>query len=320
MTVSNNILIVSKTSRISRGYLICLAGTAIWSTTGIFIRYLTVTYQIPPLVLAFWRDLSLSIFLVLLFWVVNRSLLHFDRKNLPFFILYGFTVAVFNSVWTFSVALNGAAVATVLAYSSAAFTAVLGRWLFGEILGKAKIIAVTLSLVGCVFVAGAYDVSAWKINPWGILTGLLSGLMFAIYSLMGKASSNKQINPWSALLFSFFIASMFLLLVNFLSAGFEGSLLPYDLGWLGAQWMGWLILLILAVGPTLGGFGLYTVSLSYLPASVANLIATLEPALTAVLAYFFLGEVLSVPQWMGAVLIILSVILLRMTDNLSAVD
>ena len=308
----------SQASRLTRGYLICLVGTVIWSTTGIILRYLTVTYQIPPLVLAYWRDLFLSIFLALLFLVVNRSLLRIERKHFTFFILYGLTVALFNSVWTYSVALNGAAVSTVLAYSSAAFTAVLGRWLYGEALGKAKILAVSLSLLGCVFVAGAYDPTTWQLNPWGILTGIVSGLMFAFYSLMGKGSSNRGINPWSALLYSFFFASCFLLLLNTAAAGFKGSTLAAELGWLGTQWKGWLVLLLLAVGPTLGGFGLYTVSLAYLPASVANLIATLEPASTAVLAYFLLGEVLTVPQWLGAVMIIASVILLGFTERKSA--
>lgn len=79
--------------------------------------------------------------------------------------------------------------------------------------------------------------------------------------------------------------------------------------------MGWAVLVMLAVGPTLGGYGLYTVSLSYLPASVANLIATLEPVMTALLAYFLLGERFTVPQLMGSALIIAGVILLRVSGG-----
>ncbi|MBE9507845.1 MAG: hypothetical protein IMY86_07320, partial [Chloroflexi bacterium] len=37
----------------TRGYLIALIGTAIWSSTGIFIGYLTTRFHMPPLVLAF---------------------------------------------------------------------------------------------------------------------------------------------------------------------------------------------------------------------------------------------------------------------------
>jgi drug/metabolite transporter (DMT)-like permease len=57
------------------------------------------------------------------------------------------------------------------------------------------------------------------------------------------------------------------------------------------------------------------VSLSYLPASVANLIATLEPVLTAFMAYLILSERLTVPQVLGSGLVIGGVILLRMSES-----
>jgi len=74
-------------------------------------------------------------------------------------------------------------------------------------------------------------------------------------------------------------------------------------------------LVTLAVGPTVGGFGLYTVSLGYLPASVANIIATLEPVMTAILAFFLLGEHFTPPQWVGSLLIITGVIVLRVSEG-----
>ena len=69
---------------------------------------------------------------------------------------------------------------------------------------------------------------------------------------------------------------------------------------------------MLAAGPTVIGFGLYNVSLSYLPASVVNLIATLEPVFTAAIAYVLLGEILSATQMYGGLLIIVAVLSLRL--------
>jgi drug/metabolite transporter (DMT)-like permease len=74
-------------------------------------------------------------------------------------------------------------------------------------------------------------------------------------------------------------------------------------------------MVLLAAGPTLGGYGLYTVSLTRLPASTANLIATLEPAVTAGLAFVFLGERLTGPQFLGGSLILTGVVLLRLRDR-----
>ncbi len=279
------------------------------------IRYLTETYRLPPLVLAFWRDVFLSFSLLSLYALLRPALLRVGKHNFRFLVAYGFVLAIFNSLWTISVALNGAAVSTVLAYSSGAFTAVLGRWLLKEKLGLGKVLAVSLSLLGCVFVSGAYNPAAWQLNPLGILTGLLSGISFAAYSLMGRVSAGRSINPWSALAYSFSGAAIFLFAFNLGGNLLAGKALFADLLWLGSQAVGWGVLLVLALGPTAGGFGLYTVALGYLPASVANLIATLEPALTAGLAYLVLGEVLNTPQLFGGGLIIASVILLRLVED-----
>lgn len=304
----------SAPSRFTQGYMICLAGTTLWSFTAIFIRYLIVTYQMPALVLAAWRDLLVALALAAVFVVFRRPLLHPGRQNLGFMLVYGLVLALFNSLWTISVVYNGAAVSTVLAYSSAAFSAVLGWRLFHESLGMSKIIAVILSLTGCVFVSGAYDPATWQLNTLGIITGLLSGLAFAAYSLMGKTSSRRGINPWTALLYSFLIAGLMLVVFNFFEAWLPAGIASTNFLWLGNAWVGWLVLISLAWLPTIGGYGLYTVSLGYLPVSVANLIATLEPAMTAAWAFLFLGERMTGLQIAGSAMIIAGVLLLRVSN------
>ncbi len=300
---------------VTRGYLICLVGIVFWSSTGVFISYLTTNYGLPALVLAFWRDLILFGTLLLAFGLFKRSLYRISRSDRGFLLAYGLVLAVFNSFWTFSVALNGASVSTVLAYSSAAYTAILGRWLLSESLGWVKMGVVLLSLAGCVLVSGAYDPATWQVNALGIITGLLTGLAFASYTLMGRTAARRSINPWTAMLYGFGVATVFVFIFNWLVSFTNSAQASQELFWLGNAWAGWLILIVLAIGPTLGGFGLYTVSLAYLPASVANLIATLEPVLTAILAYFLLGEQLNSIQLAGSALIIASVVILRIYEG-----
>jgi len=299
----------------NRGYLICFTGTVLWSFTAIFIRYLNDAYRMPPLVLAFWRDALVFAGLAIVFLLFAPARLNISRGNMGFLLFYGLVLSVFNSLWTVSVALNGAAVSTVLAYSSAAFTAVFAWQIFGESLGLLKVLAVSLSMLGCVLVAGAYDPKAWVANPLGILTGLVSGLAFAAYSLMGKAASRRGLPPWTALLYTFMFAASFLLIYNLAPGWLQSQDLSGDLLRLGASATGWGILLALAWVPTIGGYGLYTVSLNYLPASVANLIATLEPAMTAVSAYLLLGEILTSTQLFGSAFILAGVVLIRLNEG-----
>lgn len=301
----------TSSSTFSRGYVIALIATVLWSTTGPLISYLSKTYALPSLVLAFWRDLFVSFGMVVGLLIFNRALFQLARSHWKFMVFYGFTLAVFNSMWTFSVQYNGAAVATVLAFSSPTMTAILSRLIFREQFNQVKILSIVLSLFGTVLVSGAHDPSIWRLNPLGIIFGLLTGLFFAFYNLEGKHASDTSIDSWTALLYSFAIATVFLFLFNLGVDGLSGKPLLSDMFWLGNSTIAWGILFFLGVAPTLGGFGLYTLSLRYLAPTVANLIATLEPALTAIWAYLILNEQLNAIQWIGSFLVFTGVILLR---------
>ncbi len=310
----------SNRSNLTRGYAIAMVSAAILSTTAIFIRHLTQTYAMPPLVLALWRDGFVALTLLPCLALLRPRLLWAGRHHLRYLVLYGLVLAVFNALWTLSVALNGAAISTVLAYSSAGFTALLGWWLLKERLDWAKLVAVAFSLGGCGLVSGALDPAAWRANLVGILAGALSGLCYAVYSLMGRSAAQRGLNPWTTLFYTFGMAAFFLLLFNLLPGGAlpGAAARPADLFWLGNALAGWGILFALAAGPTVAGFGLYNVSLSYLPSSVANLILTLEPAFTAAIAYVLLGERLSWVQLGGSALILAGVVFLRLYEGWAA--
>lgn len=286
-----------------RGILIALVATTAWATTAIFIAYLYDHYSILPLTLAFWRDLFVALTLLLAVRIGQPAALNTTRRDLPFLAAYGLVMAVFNGLWSYSVKFNGAAVATVLAYSSPAFTVLLARPALKEPFTPRKLIAVALSLAGCVFVAKAYSADQWQVNTAGIVVGLGTGLAFALYNLGGRWSAKRFNSAWTVTTYGFLFAALGLALG---AAVLQG---PASVLSLGTAWSGWAILAALAVGPTVAGFGLYTVSLRYLQASVAGLIASLEPALTAIMAFFLLHERLDERQWFGSALILIAVIL-----------
>ncbi len=300
---------------LSRGYWICLVGVTFWSTTGILIRYLTVNFQLPALVLAFWRDLFVALALLI---GLKFAGLHFSatiRRHWKFLLFYGWMLSIFNALWTFSVALNGAAVSTVLVYSSPAFTAVLGWWFFKEQIGWFKVGVILFCLAGTFLVSEAYTRAVWQVNLAGVITGVASGLLFAAYGLFGKLAVRRQINSWVSLAVTFGSAAGFLLFYNLIASLANGRTPVADLLWLGDSFSGWSILILLALVPTIAGYGLYTNSLNYLPTNVANLIATLEPVQTTILAVLLLGETMGIAQLWGSSLILGSVIALRVWEG-----
>ncbi len=290
-----------------RGVPIALVGTVIWASTGVFIDYLLGHYPLTPPVLAFWRDLftATALFVLLALWRPRD--IRVTRRQLPFLALFGFGIlATFNALWTFSVKFNGGAVGTVLAYCSPAFTVLLARPLLKERLTPRRLIAVGLSLSGCVLVARAYSPDAWQVNPLGILVGLASGFAFSVYTLAGRWGGRQFPNPLTFTAYGFLFAAGSLGVLALLSSPAPAALLS-----LGTAWDGWGILALLAVGPTVGGYGLYSVSLRYLDASIASLIAALEPVFTALMAMIFLGRWMDEKQWLGTGLVLAAVVLVQ---------
>lgn len=301
-------------SRASRGYVIAMVGVAFWSSSAILISYLISNYHMAPLQLAFWRDTFVCVGVGAGLFATRRSALCLSRHHVPFLAAYGLVLSLFNSIWTLAVKLDGAAVATVLVYSSAGFTALLSRWLYGERLRLPKIIAVVLSLGGCVLVSGAHDLRMWRLNPLGITVGLLSGLLFAFYSLLGRENERRQLDSWSTMLFTFALAAGLLMLYNHIpilrDTGIAvARLLP------ALPLPGWLALITLAFIPTLLGYGLYNASMKYLPVSTANLLATSEPVMTAAQAYLLLGERWTAPQLVGSALVITALVFVRLAEE-----
>ena len=301
----------------SKGYLISLLSALTLSTTAILIRYLMENYAIPALVVAFWRNLFAVISLLMVLLVFKPKLIRIQRKDFNFLVLFGLVLACFNSIWTISVAVNGAAISTVLAYSSTVFTALLGRWLLQEGLDREKLLAVLLTLTGCVLISGVLSLSGWEGGFGGILVGVASGLFYSFYTLVGRSASKRGLNPLTTLLYIFGFATVIIFILNLLPEQVipETAEMLSDFFWLGDSLAGWGILFLLAAGPTLIGFGLYNIGLSYLPSSVVNLIVTSELVFTTIQAYLFLGERLNAYQLGGSVLILVGVVVLRLREG-----
>ena len=297
-----------------RGYLIAILSALILAWTGVFISYVSVNFQLPVLILAFWRNLFVVVTLLPILLIFRPHLLKVGRGNFRFLLIFSLMLVLFNSFWTTSVAFTGAAVATVLVYSSGAFTAILDAIINKEKIDIYKALAIVLSLTGCVLVSEAMNAEVWAVNALGIVTGLLSGLMYAVYTLFGRSAAERGINTWTTILYTFLFAAIVFLALNLLSLDFlpgtAGN--PAEMLWMGSAWQGWLALFLLAAGPTLLGYGTYNMALRDLPSSIVNLIVTSEPVFTMIIAFLLLGERMNSFQILGSVLILGGVVLMRL--------
>lgn len=285
-----------------RGYVILLFSTAVLSTTGIFIKFLLINFPLEPLVLAFWRVLFVALALGAGIALVRPLLFAVKWRDIPILALFGLLgVGLHQFMWITSVQTNGAGVATVLVYIQPGIVAAISYRFLKESLDRTKIGALLLTLTGMVMVSRAYEVGNVNLNWLGILTGLGSGFTWASYALLARYMTRRY-SAWTLLFYGFLFGALFLLPMQYF---------VHDLFSLGGSIDGWGLILLLAIVPTLGGFALYTIGLSHLPASLATIIGTLEPVLSVTLAYILFGEVMNPAQIFGAGLILWSVIMLR---------
>jgi Integral membrane protein DUF6. len=200
----------------------------------------------------------------------------------------------------------------VLIYTYPAFVA-LGAWgLFREPITKAHLAALALALAGCALVVRAYDPAVLQISWPGALVGLLTALTHTVYVLIGQRNA-PSVSPWSTLAYTMTFGALTLVALALAAdwiAPAEHSYL-----WAIETPDAWVILAIIAIGPTLGGYALFTQSLRHIPGKVAGLISVIEAPVATLIAVTLLGERLEGLQVMGMGMILVAVVLPRLASR-----
>jgi drug/metabolite transporter (DMT)-like permease len=262
-----------------------------WAFTGPGIGILLNHYGMAPLTLVFWRDA----FVVAL--LLPLSLRRFGLPSRPalrdFAVVGLICIGVYHALWVYSVQLNGAAVAVILIYTFPTF-ATLGSWLlWHEQPSRAAIAGLVLGFTGCALVVRIYDPATLRLNWLGIACGIGTGLTQAGYALYLRRTAQHH-HPWIVLTWTMLVGTLGLLLTQ----------TPASLIAPGPHPAPWLLLIVLAVGPTLGGYLLFNLSLRSLPAGVAGTIVMLEAPFATLLAVLLLAEPLVWPQVVGMALVL----------------
>jgi DME family drug/metabolite transporter len=286
------------------GILIALIATVCWSTSGIFIKLIIKETGLSAVGLAFWRDLTTSIMLLLGILLIKPKLLIVKKSDLPWLIGMGaISIGVFHTFWNKAVIMLGASLATVFQSNAPIFVTLMAWFLFGEKITIRKIIAVILAVMGTILVSGIKVVGEWKIVPIGLLIAMGSAFTYGSLSLFGKKLS-AEYSAWTIMFYIFSFGSLTL---------FAMQLGQPDRWPSSSNFLPLFFSLVLV--STIVGFTLYTISLKFLPASVASITAASEILFASILAFIFLQERLDFWQILGSALIISGVVLVSLTND-----
>ena len=200
----------------------------------------------------------------------------------------------FGQSLTFFTALRyiPAATASLLLYLYPVFVTVLAVLFFGERLGKRKVFALGLALIGTVLTIGKIEPG----NGLGYVYGVVSAALYAAYIIVGSRGAGQS-GP--------FVTTAVVMGATTLSYAVMN--LAVGVSPVSGEGLAWGASLAMVSVIAVGGFLAGLASVSPVDASV---LSALEPIVTAALAAVILGQALSPTQYAGGAVVLAAVVLL----------
>jgi drug/metabolite transporter (DMT)-like permease len=284
-----------------KGLLAATAGGALWGTIGIF-NTLLGRQGLDPLSIVTIRMSLATVMFAVLIGLTRPALFRVDRRDLPLLIVAGlFSVAGFSFLFSFTIQQSSVATAVVLQFMAPVYVVLVGALLFRERVTRAKLLALALALIGAFLSVGGLSPGALLITPIGLLAGIGTGIVYALYSLSGKALSRKY-EALTILIHTFTIGAAVLILVW----------LPTHPGGVHLTATGWALEVGLALVPTVIAYGLYNYGLRRIEAGQAALACTAEPVVGVLAAWLVLAEPPSLSQLLGGLAILGAVLVISL--------
>lgn len=247
-----------------------------------------------PLMITFGRATFAVIALLLATRVLTVSAARPNGRQRGLLMLAGTLLGGHWLTFFIAVKTSGVGIATLGFASFPAFTLLLEGMLFRERTRKVEIATVALVCIGLLLVAPAFDLGNQA--TVGLLYGVLSGLLFALLSLLNRAIT-RGIDPVHAALWQNLAIALGLLPLSALGIP---QVAPLD----------WLWLALLGVLCTGLAHSLFVASLRVLKARTTSVIFALEPVYGIAFAWWLFAERPTPSMLMGGALIIVASVII----------
>ena len=173
--------------------LVLLAGIS-WGASGLYVRFFTAL-GLSSMQLTFFKCAIPAVVLMLYCLVFRRDALRVRLKDLWIFVCLGVISLTFFT-WCYFSTIEAASMsaAAILLYLAPSLVMLMSAVLFKEKVTKNKIVACAMAFAGCFFVSGIVG-DAGPLPARAIVTGLLSALTYALYSIFGQLAMNRGYDP-----------------------------------------------------------------------------------------------------------------------------
>lgn len=285
-------------------YILVASGASLWGLIGIFVKALS-SAGFTSMEITSIRAFTTAVILFAYIAVKDRPMLSIKPGDIKYFIGTGIlSMAFFN--WCYFTAINelSLSIAVVLLYTAPAFVIVISCFAFNEKITGIRLTALVLTTAGTILSAGFLSGIKTGLSMYGILAGIGSGFGYSLYTIFAKLAGRKY-SPLTITAYTFLTASLFLIfLCN--PAGKIIHLFRPDI---------FLYVIGLGLVPTALAYILYTTGLKSIESGKAAIIANIEPAVAVLTGTTLFGDIFTLPQAAGTLLILSSVFIVQREKN-----
>lgn len=288
-------------------YFLIIAAGCLWGFMGFFQRHLAL-FEIKQLEITFSQVSVAASVLAVFILITDKSRFKIKLKDIWCFIGTGMiSMLCLNVCYLTSIRYSTLAVSSVLLSTAPAYVIILSAILFKEKITAQKIIALVIMISGCILMTGCYE-GELAVSSKGLILGALSGVFYALYSIFSRFALNRGYASETISFYTFLFAAIGVrpfVQFSHLHSVLNWEIAPYILG-LGV------------VGCALP-YILYTKGLGKVETSLAAILATSEPIMAALVGIVFFAEPLGINDVVGIMLVVLSIVVINVTNPLTVV-
>jgi drug/metabolite transporter, DME family len=290
---------VAAPSRVAEGFGLLILTGIIWGTIGVASKQVGEETALDPVAVSWLRTMLATPLCLALGWRAHGGdLLRAGRRDLALMAFLGVVLIVYQWLYLAAVERLGVSAATLISLcGSPVVIAIVSVALLDEPLTGRTAGALVGALAGTALVVG-WDSGASAGEGSALLGTLLaigSAGGIAAHALVSRRLAGRQ-PTWRPLAIGFPAGAIAFVPIA------AGSGLTFDL-----PTSSWLLLLYLAIGPSVLAYWFYQHALRDVPATTASIVILLEPVVAALLAWVLFGERLGLVGLAGGALLLGSI-------------
>ncbi|MBW9157805.1 DMT family transporter [Clostridium sp. FP2] len=256
----------------------------LFGLSGLFGKLLSL----PSMIIVFGRVFFSSIFLLLIMLYLKKDIKLKQHKHYFYLVIMGVILAIHWSTFFISIQVSTVAIGLLTFSTFPVFVTFLEPYFFKEKFKLSDIVIAIITFLGVVLVIPKFELG--NNLTQGVLWGIVSGFTYAILSMLNR----KYVKDYSSSVIAFYeqlVATIVLIPFLFLQ---KPVFQPKD------------ILLLILLGTVFTGIShsLFINGLKNIKTQTAGIISSLEPVYGITFAIFLLGEIPTLREVLGGIIIL----------------